>query len=810
MGVLGGEGVGLGGLVGSLVWGLVRSAGVEHPGRFVLVDVVGGGGGLPDWGVGWGLGEWVFGVRGGVVFVPRLVGGVGGGVSGVGGLGGLGGGSVLVTGGSGVLGGLVARWLVEVLGVGRLVLVSRRGGGFVGGVELEGVLVGLGAEVVFEVCDVGDRGALEGVLGRIPVDRPLVGVVHTAGVLDDATVETLTPERLAAVLHPKADAAWHLHELTAGMDLSFFVLYSSVSGLIGAPGQANYAAANAFLDALASYRRAQGLPGISLAWGLWGGEGGMGASLDAAGRARWARSGFLPLPVDRARALFEAALASGAPLAVPALLNRPALDAPGGPPSPLLKGLVRGPARRRTTVDRAAGHAEPDTEWVRRITALPEDERLDAVLEQVRARVAEVLGHSEPSDIAPARAFSELGLDSLAGVELRNLLSARTGLPLPPTVVFAHPSPLALARHLHDELTSAAPAPVLAPVPAPHVAPSVATADPVVIVGMACRFPGGVVSADGLWRLVVEGREGVGGFPVNRGWDLEGLFDPVGLRSGSSYTRRGGFLYDADEFDAGFFGMSPREAVATDPQQRLLLETAWELFEHAGIDPEELRGTPTGVFTGAMYDDYASRLAENPPEFEGFLLTGNLSSVVSGRLAYWFGFEGPAVTVDTACSSSLVALHLAVQALGSGECSLGVVGGVTVMSSALSFVEFSRQRGLSVDGRCRSFGAGADGTGWSEGVGLLLVERLSDARRLGHRVLAVVRGSAVNQDGASNGLTAPSGRSQERVIRQALVRAGLSVVDVDVVEGHGTGTPLGDPIEAQALLATYGQGRPVG
>ena len=753
------------------VLGLMRAAIAEHPHRFLLIDLDEGA--LPEDApaVAVAAGEPEIAIRGGTMLAPRLVradtGTDGDGFSTDG--------TVLVTGGTGMIGAAVAEHLVTEHGVTDLVVAGRRGVEAPGAREQVDRLRELGAEVRLVSCDLSEREQVADLVAGIPELR---GVVHAAGIVDDGVVDALTPERVSRVLRPKAHAAWYLHETTG--DLDFFVVFSSAAGVLGSPGQANYAAANTFLDGLVEYRRAEGLPGASLAWGLWAEDSGMTGDLKDVDRRRTARAGLRPLSRDEGVALFDAAVRSDDPVTVPIRLD---LRASGRPPA-LLRRLIPAPlpsaSGRVVNVERDHLRTASDVR--------------SALMDSVREQVALVLGHGRAADIAPDETFARLGFDSLTSVELRNRLSDLTGIRLPATLVFDYPDPETLAGFLAEQYGETG---------AEQGAESRGhTDEPIAIVGMSCRYPGGVRSPEDLWDLLVQGREGNGAFPRDRGWDFEALHNGDG--PDSTYVRQGYFLYDSAEFDPDFFGISPREAAVLDPQHRLLLELSWEAVERGGIDMSTLKGSRTGVYTGLMYHDYTARFRSVPDEAAGYL-GGSSGSVATGRVAYTFGFEGPAVTVDTACSSSLVALDMAMNALRRGEIDHAIAGGVAVPSTPTVFSEFSLQRVLAPDGRCKPFSDDADGTAWGEGIGLLFVERLSDARRKGHRVLAVVRGSSVNQDGTSNGMTAPNGPAQQRVIRGALADAGLRPSDVDVVEAHGTGTRLGDPIEAQAVLATYGQ-----
>ena len=653
------------------VWGLIRSVRAEEPGRVVLADLCDGALDPAD---ARALLAAVSGeepevvVRDGVAFGRRLV---------------RAGspeavqdpaarrpaGTVLVTGGTGLLGGLAARHLAGTGRAAAVVLASRSGPAAASVPALAAGIAEAGAAVQVAACDVAVREDLAGLLTRVSAGCPLAGVVHAAGVIDDATVGSLTPARAAGVLGPKAIGAWHLHELTAGTDLDFFALYSAAAATLGSAGQGSYAAANAFLDGLAEHRRTRGLPATSVAWGLWEQASGMTGHLSEEQRTRISRGGMMPLTSAEGLALLDAALAREESLLVAAKLDATALADAGPQVPPLLRNLVR-PARRPAV---GGDGASAGAGLAGQLAGLPADRREQAVTGLVRAHAAAVLGHASAEAVEAGQAFKDLGFDSLTAVELRNRLAVATGLRLPATLVFDYPTPAVLARFVAGQLVGEQSDQPLVPVR------SAVSGEPVVIVGMGCRFPGGADDPDALWELVASGTDAVSGFPADRGWDLDG----------EGYARRGGFLVDATGFDAGFFGISPREALSMDPQQRLLLEVCWEALERAGIDPGCLRGSQAGVFVGATSAGYDT----GSEEAEGYLLTGSRTRVISGRVAYMLGLEGPAVTVDTACSSALVALHLACQALRSGECDLALAGGVAVM------VTPDRVRGVSAASR---------------------------------------------------------------------------------------------------------------
>jgi rifamycin polyketide synthase modules 1, 2 and 3 len=769
-------------------WGLVRSAQSEHPGRFVLVDLDDSAG--PDWAVLAALAEPQLAVRSGQLLAPRLeraeITATPGQDTWR-----LETGAVLITGGTGGLGALVARHLAAG-GARHLVLASRRGLDAEGAGELAAELEAGGCQVRVAACDVGDRGQLADLLGSL--EYPLTAVVHAAGVLDDGVVGSLTGAQLDRVMRPKARGALLLDELTAGLDLAGFVLFSSAAGLMGSPGQGNYAAANAVLDALAARRRAAGQAGVSLAWGLWEQETGMTGALDQGDLARLARAGIRPLPASQGLDLFDQAQLGAGALMVPVRLDLAALAArarAGTLPS-LLRGLVRSAARRA---------AASTGSLAQRLAAVPEAEREHLTLNLVQARVAAVLGHSSGDAIDPGRAFKDLGFDSLTAVELRNQLTQATGLQLPATLVFDHPTPAAVARYLLTETSPTSQAAAGRAVRAPvATGPRAALDEAIAVVGIGCRFPGGADSPEAFWELLLSGRNAVTEVPADR-WDVDAFYDPDPDVPYRTYARHGAFVGDVRGFDAALFGITPREAAAIDPQHRLLLETAWHALEHANIAPDSLRDSPTGVFVGIGNSDYSMLAVHSGIPLDAYSATGLASNFAANRVSFSLGLQGPSMVVDTACSSSLVAVHLACQALRGGECDTALAGGVNLILAPDTMIALTKGRMLSPEGQCRTFDAAADGFVRGEGAGMIVLRRLSDAERGQDPILAVIRGGAVNQDGRSNGLTAPSGTAQEEVIRRALAAAGVLPDQVGYVEAHGTGTPLGDPIEIRALTA---------
>ncbi|XXY48825.1 SDR family NAD(P)-dependent oxidoreductase [Sorangium sp. So ce269] len=714
----------------------------------------------------------------------------------------------LVTGGLGGLGLEVARWMVG-RGARRLVLLGRRGlperaawpavprdgagGRAIAAIE---AMEAAGAEVEIASADVGDPDRVAAVieaLRRGP--SPLRGVVHAAGVSTLVPLDGLDEATLAATLRPKVAGGWLLHQLTRDIDLDFTVYFSSGAGIWGSGRMAHYAAANHFLDALAHHRRALGLRTLSVDWGPWAAEG-----MATEEAQRWfARMGMGTISLAEGLRALDALL--GADVA-----QRCVARVDWGRFRSVYEARARRPLLELLGPEGAPRPAEPapPSAWLDELRAAPAEARRERMTTWLREEVARVLGFASGGEVRLDQGFFEAGMDSLTAVALKDRLAARLGAPIPAAVVFDHPTVQALATHLLEDVVRAG-APRAAPAPAARV--EVSAAEPIAIVGLGCRFPG-AAGPEAFWDLLVRGVDALREVPAER-WDVDDHYDPEPGKPGKTYTRRGGFVEDVDRFDAAFFGIAPREAASMDPQQRLLLEVAWEALEHAGIPPAQIAGSRAGVFVGIGGNEYAQLQggAEAAALGDVYAATGNDTSFAAGRLSYVLRLQGPALSVNTACSSSLVAVHLACQSLRAGECDLALAGGVSLLLSPTTSVYLSQLRALAPDGRCKTFDAAADGYARGEGSGMVVLRRLSDARRDGDQILAIIRGSAVNHDGPSSALTVPNGAAQQQVLRAALASAGVAPADVDYVEAHGTGTALGDPIEVQALLGVLGSDR---
>ena len=709
-------------------------------------------------------------------------------------------GTYLITGGTGGLGLRVAQWLVQ-RGARHLVLVGR-GPAREAAQQAVGAMAAAGARVVTLAADVSSPAAVAALLARIADGMPpLRGVVHAAGIVDDGVLGEQSWERFARVMAPKVSGAWNLHAATRAMDLDFFVLFSSQAGLLGSAGQGGYSAASAFLDALAWHRRGLALPALSIDWGPWAGSG-MASAVAETHRRRWSRQGWRLLEPGEGLAALERVLGGAAPqVAVLPLDVRQAVEAFGGTAPPLLAELAGG------LDGGAAARIAPASEVRSRLAAAPARQRRALLLAHVGGEVAAVLGRDAASALDARRGLRDLGMDSLMAVELRNRLQRSMGRALPATLAFDCPTIDALTDYLLEPVAPTAVAE--APSAEASVRAPLDAVEPIAIVGMACRFPGGADTPEAFWDLLSRGVDAITPVPPDR-WDVDAYYDPDPDAPGKMYTRHGGFLSEVDRFDPHFFGIAPREAVSMDPQQRLLLEVSWEALERAAQTPDRLEGSRTGVFVGISADDYAYLHAKSadPARYNAYFGTGNALSVAAGRISYVLGLQGPSLAVDTACSGSLVSVHLACQSLRSGECRLALAGGVNLILAPDHTINFCRARMLAADGRCKTFDAAADGYVRGEGCGVVVLKRLRDARADGDVVLAVIRGTAVNQDGRSSGLTVPNGTAQEALIREALAAAQVDPAEVGYVEAHGTGTALGDPIEVRALGAVLGEGRP--
>ncbi|OBH02063.1 polyketide synthase [Mycobacterium sp. E2699] len=791
----------------SCLWGFGRAAALEHPRLWGgLADLAGSGADqwsrLVDRLVAAPVGDDQFALRDQAVYVPRLTRRAGQPAATPLAL--RADATYLVTGGLGAIGLEVAAYLAAH-GARHLVLTSRRAPSEAAQKRIDAISEETGAEVRVITADVANPHDVARVLATVRADLPpLAGVVHAAGEISTTPLQALDDAEVDRVFAGKVWGAWNLSEATAGLKLDFFLSTSSIAGVWGAGGQTTYSAANAFLDGLAWRLREQGVPGISVNFGPWLAAG----MADEAARAELDKRGVRPLtPADALAGMAEllASSSKGASHGVVAKIDwasfLPLYQMAGK------RGFFTHLQREVPESAQAPSEAGT-TQLVDRLTAAPVQQRKKLVVDYLRDAVADVT-RIDPAEIREEAGLFDLGMDSLMAVELRRRLERAVGAELPSTLAMDYPRITDVANFLvNDVLSLDAPAPAgtaAQPAPVATAAPT-RTDEPIAIVAVACRFPG-APDPEAYWDLLSGGVDAIREIPDDR-FDVDEYYDPDPEAPGKIYTRYGGYLESIDGFDPEFFGISPREAVWMDPQQRLMLEIAWEGLERAGYAPSALRGSRTGVFVGVAANEYSQLLNANSVDtIEAHFITGNALNVIAGRVAFALGLEGPAMAVDTACSASLVAVHQACQALHSGDCDMALAGGVNVLVSPASIVATARARMLAADGRCKTFDAAANGYARSEGCGILVLKRLSDAERDGDQICAVIRGSAVNQDGASSGLTVPNGGAQQRLIAAALARAGLVGGDVDYLEAHGTGTSLGDPIEVQAAAAAYGVGR---
>ncbi|MEE8523080.1 MAG: SDR family NAD(P)-dependent oxidoreductase, partial [Thermoanaerobaculia bacterium] len=719
-------------------------------------------------------------------------------------------GTYLITGGLGALGLQVARWMVE-RGAGHLVLMGRHAPSDSQQQALR-ELEEAGARVESVRGDVSRRQDMVRIFAAIDSRLPPVkGIVHAAGVLDDGALIRQQWPRFASVLEPKVQGAWNLHELSRELPLDFFVLFSSAAALLGSPGQGNYAAANAFLDVLAHHRQARGLPATSIDWGPWG-EVGM-AARSAQQRGWQASQGMSRLTPRQGLEVLAQVLRQNPPqvAVLPIDWRRALASLPEGSAPPLLESFLDH-ARTRPGVPRVPApeaDAPRPAAWVGRLRKAAAGERREILVSHLRELAARVLGLESTDLLEPERPLQELGLDSLMAIELRNHLQTSLGKSFSATLLFDYPTLGKLVDHLIRELSLDDSSPEAAAPPVTEERRPFEAERAVAILGLGCRFPGGADDPQALWRLLSDGVDAITEVPPER-WDIEAFYQPEPGTPGKLNTRHGGFLREIDRFDAGFFGIGPQEATIMDPQQRWLVEIAWEALENACQVPDELAGSRTGVYVGISTADYAELQTRHgdASSFGPFVATGNTLSIAAGRLSYLLGLQGPSMALDTSCSSSLVAIHLACQALRTGECDLALAGGVNAILLPELTVQFAQTQVLASDGRCKSFDRSADGYVRSEGCGIVVLKRLSEAIRDGDPIRAVIRGSAVNQNGRSGGLAAPNGPAQEAVIREALANAGVEPAEVGYVEAHATGTALGDTIEVQSLGRVLGAERP--